>query len=55
LRLYLNAGVADKEQAQNVVDFATSVELLKKQEAQKLRLAELDLADVESIQSALPG
>lgn len=48
------SGVSDEEQAQNVVEFATSVELLKKQEAQKLRLEELNLADIDSIQSALP-
>ena len=49
-----HAGVSDQEQAQTVVDFASSVELLKKQEVQKLRLAELNLADTDSIQSVLP-
>ena len=37
-----------------MVDFATSVELLKKQEAQRLQLAEVDLADEDSIAAALP-
>ena len=47
-------GVADETQARSVVDFATSVELLKKQEAQRLQLAEVDLADEDSIAAALP-
>ena len=48
------AGVADEERAQAAVDFAASVELLKKDEVQKLRLEEIDLADEESIAAALP-
>lgn len=44
----------DEEQAQSAVNFATTVELLKKQEAQKLSLKEIDLTNVESITAALP-
>jgi len=48
------AGVGDEESAQAAVDFATSVELLRKQEVQKLRLAEIHLGDEESIIAVLP-
>ena len=44
----------DQEQAQAAVDFAGSVELLRKPELQKLRLAEINLNDEDSIVAALP-
>lgn len=51
---HTTTGVPDKEQAQNAVDFASSVELLRKPEVQKLQLAEINLNDATSITSALP-
>ena len=48
------AGVPDRDEAQNAVNFATSVELLRKPEVQKLQLAEIKLSDGSSIAAALP-
>ena len=49
-----HAGVPDQEAAQGAVDFAGKVELLRKQELQKLQLAEIQLNDESSIAAALP-
>ena len=48
------AGVTDAESASVAVDFARRYELLAKDEASKLNLAEVDPSDADALEGAIP-
>ncbi|CAL5223303.1 g5794 [Coccomyxa viridis] len=50
----VTAGAADIEEAQGLLDFARRFELIRKEQSQKLSLAEVDFSDEDSIAASIP-
>lgn len=48
------AGAADIEEAQGLLDFAKRFEIIRKDQSQKLSLAEVDFSDEDDIAASLP-
>ena len=48
-------GAADIEDAQGLLECARGVELIRKEQSQKLSLREVDFSDEDDIAASLPG